>query len=68
MTTSATGLLDLMDRLNFGVRHIFNIAILGDIHQLMEIQKWIGEHRGMCEIGFTCVKGVKSSGIYRSRI
>ncbi|XP_028417524.1 uncharacterized protein LOC114541929 [Dendronephthya gigantea] len=35
---------------------------MGDIHQLIEIKKWIEEHRGICELGFACVKGVKPSG------
>ena len=52
-----------MDRVNFGVRNIFNIAIIGDIEQLMKIKEWIEENRGMCELGYICVEGIKPPGV-----
>lgn len=62
MTNDAAAILELMDRLNFGLCRIFNVGILGDVAKLITLQKWIQENRGLCELGYVCVKGLKPSG------
>lgn len=64
MTKDAETILELVNRLNFGVRQIFNVAILGEVDKLISLQKWIQENKGPCEIGYICVNGIKSSGLY----
>ena len=55
--------LSLIECLNFGCRQIFNIVILGTVGHAMSVKKWFDENRSSTsEIGYICLKGVKTSG------
>ena len=51
-----------IERLNFGVRQIFSIVILGTVGHVISVKKWFDDNRSsISEIGYICIKGVKTS-------
>ena len=55
--------LALIERLNFGVRQIFNIVILGTVGHVMSVKKWFDDNQSSTsETGYICIKGAKTSG------
>ena len=47
----------LVQRLNFGVKDFFNVAIIGDINDLVKAKDWVDNKMGPCsEIGYVIKK------------
>lgn len=52
-----------MERLNFGVRNIYNIVIIGDVEEIVAVANWVREKRGKAlEIGYFYIQGRKCQG------
>ena len=61
--------LNLVERLHFGVQQIFNIAILGSVEHVMLVKEWFHENRSSnSEIGYVCIEGGRQSGRNASKL
>ena len=64
MIVDVERVFSLVERLNFTVRNIYNIIVIGDVEAIIEVSKWVKENRGMAvETGFVNGTGRKASGL-----